>query len=110
MKKIEHLIQVQEGNEKPDEKISCVIWLQTSRFINKQNLFMWIKILLFMSLLISVIFVYGHDIYTKFQKQATTFTTKTLEANNFDMPPITICMGNGHKTNCHEKVWNRNHF
>ena len=46
---------------------------------------------------ISVIFVYGRDIYTKFQKQATTFTTKTVEATNFDMPPITICMGNGLK-------------
>ena len=98
MLKIGHVIQAQESNEKPDEKIDSITRLQTlSHFINKQKLFMGIKILLFMFLLISVIFVYGHDIYTKFQKQATTFTTKTVEDTNFDMPPITICMGNGLK-------------
>ena len=96
--KIEHVIQAHESNEKPDEKINSVTWLLTlSHFINKQKLFKGIKVLLFMSLLILVIFVYGHDIYTKFQKQATTFTTKTVEAANFDMPPIIICMGNGLK-------------
>ena len=98
MMKIGHVIQVRESNEKPDEKINSITRLQTlNHLINKQTLFMGIKILLFLSLLISVIFVYGHDIYTKFQKQATTFTTKAVEATNFDMPPITICMGNGLK-------------
>ena len=55
------------------------------------------KFFVFLGLLIAVIVQYAIDIYSKFNKKATTFTSKTIETQNFNMPPITICMDNGLK-------------
>ena len=63
----------------------------------KETVFKGIKILGFIALLILVMSEYGLDIWTKYRNRATTFITKTNEADNFDMPPITICMGNALK-------------
>ena len=63
----------------------------------KNIVFKGIKILGFIALLILVLWQYGLDIWTKFQNHATTFITKTDEADNLFLPPITICTGNGLK-------------
>jgi hypothetical protein len=55
------------------------------------------KFFVFAGLLIAVIVQYAIDIYSKFNKNATTFTSRTIETQNFTMPPITICMDNGLK-------------
>ena len=92
------LSHVLERNEHPEDKSACGKWLQAlGHFINKPIVFKGIKIMVFTALLILVFLVYGFDIYTKFQDQATTFKTKSHEADNFNVPPITICMGNGLK-------------
>ena len=92
------LSQVPEINEQLDNKSTCTTCLQAlGHFIKKTIVFKGIKILGFIVLLISVMLLYGLDIYTKFQDQATTFKTKSHEANNFNMPPVTFCMGNGLK-------------
>ena len=98
MEKIEHLSPVQVRNEQPDIKTTCTTSLHaSSHFIKKPLVFKGIKILGFIALLILVLLLYGFDIYTKFQDHATTFKTKSHEADNLDMPPITICMDNGLK-------------
>ena len=66
----------------------------TCLFMKKHNVFKAIKILVFTALLITVICLYGVDIFTKFQNDATTFTFKTEKAKNFFTPPILICMEN----------------
>ena len=89
---------VQVKNEQPDDQCTCGKWLQASgNCINKEMLFKGIKILGFVVLLILVLWQYGLDILTKFQNHATTFITKTAESDDFNMPPITICMGNALK-------------
>ena len=55
------------------------------------------KFFVFLGLLIAVIVQYAIDIYSNFNKNATTFTSKTIETQNFTMPPVTICMDNGLK-------------
>ena len=99
MEKIVELSHIQDKNEQPDDQSSCGKCLQASpgNCINKEMVFKGIKILGFIALLILVLWQYGLDILTKFQNQATTFITKTDEADNFNMPPITICMGNALK-------------
>ena len=92
------LSQIQEKNEQPDVQSTCGKWLQAlGNCINKEMVFKGIKILGFIVLLISVLWQYGLDIWTKFQNHATTFVMKTDEADNLFMPPITICMGNSLK-------------
>ena len=89
---------VPERKEHPEDKSACGKWLQAlGHCINKPIVFKRIKIMGFTALLILVFLVYGFEIYTKFQDQATTFKTKRQEADNFNLPPITICMGNGLK-------------
>ena len=99
METIVELSHVQEKNEQPDDQSSCGKWLQAlpGNCINKEMVFKGIKILGFIALLILVLWQYGLNIWTKFQNHATTFITKTDEADNFNMPPITICMGNALK-------------
>ena len=66
-------------------------------FTRKTNFLRGIKMLGFSALLITVIYLYGVDIYKKFQNDATTFTLKTekmKKADNFLTPPILICMEN----------------
>ena len=93
----EELSHVPVRNEL-DERSTCGKWLQAlGKCINKEIVFKGIKILGFIVLLILVLFLYGLDIFTKFQNNATTFTTKSHEADNLNMPPITFCMGNGLK-------------
>ena len=60
-------------------------------------MFKVIKCFVFLGLLIAVIVGYAVDIYIKFNNDATTFTSKTIETKNFTMPPITICIDNGLK-------------
>ena len=55
------------------------------------------KFFVFLGLLIAVIVQYAIDIFSQFNKKATTFTSKTIETQNFTMPPVTICMDNGLK-------------
>ena len=66
-------------------------------YINKPNIFNGIKILYFFALLATVLFSYARDIYTNFHNDATTFTRKTVKADNFFTPPVVICMENGMK-------------
>ena len=92
------LSYVPERNEQPDDKSTCGKWLQTMQnCINNEIVFKGIKILGFIALLILVMSEYGLDIWTKFQNHATTFITKTNKVENFNTPPITICMGNALK-------------
>ena len=56
-----------------------------------------IKSILFIGLSCAVIFYYAIDMTTKFQNKSSTFTTKTAEADKFQVPPIIICMQNGMK-------------
>ena len=99
METIVELSHVQVKNEQPDDQSTCGKWLQAlpGNCINKEMIFKGIKILGFIALLILVLWQYGLDIWTKFQNQATTFITKTDEVDNFNMPPITICVGNALK-------------
>ena len=98
METIREVIHVPERKEHPEDKSACGKWLQAlGHCINKPIVFKRIKIMGFTVLLILVFLVYGFEIYTKFQDQATTFKTKRQEADNFNIPPITICMGNGLK-------------
>ena len=93
----EELSHVSVRNEL-DERSTCGKWLQALRnYFNKVIVFKGIKILGYIVLLIFVLCQYGLDICTKFQNDATAFTTKSREADNFNMPPITFCMGNGLK-------------
>ena len=81
-----------------DERSTCGKWLQAlGNCFNKEIVIKGIKILGFIALLNLVLWHYVLDICTKFQNHATTFTTKSHEADNFNMPPITFCMGNGLK-------------
>ena len=92
------LSYVPERNEQPDDKSTGGKWLQAMQnCINEEIVFKGIKILGFIALLILVMSEYGLDIWTKFQNHATTFITKTNKVENFNMPPITICMGNALK-------------
>ena len=91
------LSHVPERNEL-DERSTCGKWLQAlGNCFKKEIVIKGIKILGFIALLILVLWHYVLDICTKFQNHATTFTTKSHEADNFNMPPITFCMGNGLK-------------
>ena len=99
METIVELSHVKVKNEQPDDQSSCGKWLQAlpGNCINKEMIFKGIKILGFVVLLILVLWQYGLDILTKFQNHATTFITKTDKLENFNMPPITFCMGNALK-------------
>ena len=93
----EELSHVSVRNEL-DERSTCGKWLQElGNYFNKVIVFKGIKILGYIVLLIFVLCQYGLDICTKFQNDATAFTTKSREADNFNMPPVTFCMGNGLK-------------
>ena len=101
---MEQLSEVHEIKQEPDNKSTCSICLQAlGNCINKPIVFKGIKTLVFIFLLVLVIHLYGIEIYTEFESKATTFKTKTHEADNFNMPPITICMGNGLKATVMKK-------
>ena len=51
-----------------------------------------IKTLSFLVLLVLVTWQYAVDIYVKFNNDSTTFVSKTVDAESFIMPPLTICM------------------
>ena len=105
METIVELSHVQDKNEQPDDQSTRGKSLQalSGNCINKEMVYKGIKILGFLALLILVLRQYGLDIWTKFQNHATTFITKTDEADNLFTPPITICMGNGLKTTVMKK-------
>ena len=94
-------IKVLERHEQLNNKGTSAVWLQKLLYCpnctNKQIAFKGIKILVFIALLISVILLYGLDIYSKFQNQAKTFTTMPHDFDDFKFPPTTICMGNALK-------------
>ena len=52
-----------------------------------------VKFIIFIALFIVVIWLYAFDIYTKFNNVSTTFVSKTVDAEDFNMPPLTICTG-----------------
>ena len=52
-----------------------------------------VKFIIFIALFIVVIWLYAFDIYTKFNNISTTFVSKTVDAEDFNMPPLTICTG-----------------
>ena len=52
-----------------------------------------VKFIIFIALFIVVIWLYAFDIYTKFNNVSTTFVSKTVDAEDFNMPPLTICIG-----------------
>ena len=105
METIVELSHVQDKNEQPDDQSTRGKSLQalSGNCINKEMVYKGIKTLGFLALLILVLRQYGLDIWTKFQNHATTFVTKTDEADNLFTPPITIYMGNGLKTTVMKK-------
>ena len=56
-----------------------------------------LKYVIFLVLLVTVIWQYAVEIYSKFENDSTTFVSRTIDTDNFTMPPITICMNNGLK-------------
>ena len=56
-----------------------------------------LKYVIFLVLLVTVIWQYAVEIYSKFENDSTTFVSRTIDTDNFTMPPITICMDNGLK-------------
>ena len=62
------------------------------------------KTLSFLVLLIIVTWQYALDVYGKFINNSKTFVSKTVDAENFTMPPITICMDNALKPSILNKV------
>ena len=55
------------------------------------------KIVVFLVLFIIVMWQYAVDIYAKFNSVSTTFVSKTVDADSFIMPPMTIFTDNGLK-------------
>ena len=62
------------------------------------------KTLSFLVLLIIVTLQYALDIYGKFINDSKTFVSKTVDADSFTMPPVTICMDNALKPTILKKV------
>ena len=62
------------------------------------------KTLSFSVLLIIVTWQYALDIYGKFINGSKTFVSKTVDAEDFAMPPVTICMDNALKPTVLKKV------
>ena len=62
------------------------------------------KTLSFLVLLIIVTWQYVLEIYGKFINNSKTFVSKTVDAENFTMPPVTICVDNALKPSVLEKV------
>ena len=62
------------------------------------------KTLSFSILLIIVTWQYALDIYGKFINNSKTFVSKTVDVENFTMPPVTICMDNALKPSVLHKV------
>ena len=71
---------------------------------NMSSLIKGFKTLSFLVLLIIVTWQYALDIYGKFINNSKTFVSKTVDAENFTMPPVTICMDNALKPSVLEKV------
>ena len=65
--------------------------------MNKRTCLKALKILISLTFIACVIYIYGIEIFTKFGNKATVFISTTLDAKDFTMPPITICMQNGVK-------------
>ena len=55
------------------------------------------KTFLFLVLLIIVTWQYALEIYGKFINDSKTFVSKTVDADSFIIPPLTICMDNALK-------------
>ena len=55
------------------------------------------KTFLFLVLLIIVTWQYALEIYGKFINGSKTFVSKTVDADSFIIPPLTICMDNALK-------------
>ena len=62
------------------------------------------KTLSFLVLLIIVTWQYALEIYGKFINDSKTFVSKTVDAEDFAMPPVTICMDNALKPTVLKKV------
>ena len=58
----------------------------------------------FLVLLIIVTWQYAIEIYGKFINDSKTFVSKTIDAETFVMPPVTICMDNALKPSVLYKV------
>ena len=76
----------------------------------KRPLIKLLKILICLTFLAFVVYIYGIEIFTKFGNEATVFISKTLEVKDFTMPPITICMKNGYKPSVLKKQGVTNGF
>ena len=70
----------------------------------KWPLFKGFKTFSFFVLLIIVTWQYALEIYGKFINDSKTFVSKTIDAETFVMPPITICMDNALKPSVLYKV------
>ena len=55
------------------------------------------KTFIFLVLLIIVTWQYALEIYGKFINDSKTFVSKTVDADSFIIPPLTICMDNALK-------------
>ena len=63
----------------------------------KWPLFKGFKTFSFFVLLIIVTWQYALEIYGKFINDSKTFVSKTVDADSFITPPLTICMDNALK-------------
>ena len=73
------------------------------RCAHKSTFIHVMKTILFIALSVAVVSFYAIEMTSKFQNNASTFATKTMEADQFHMPPIIICMQNGMKPSVMEK-------
>ena len=72
--------------------------VKTMKLENKMSLLnKGFKIVVFLVLFIIVMWQYAVEIYAKFNSVSTTFVSKTVVADSFAMPPMTIFMDNGLK-------------
>ena len=78
--------------------------------MDKGYVFKGLKFFIFLVLLIVVILQYLVGIYDKFFNSSTTLVSLTTEAQDFTVPPITICMDNGLKPTVLKKYGLESHF
>ena len=78
--------------------------------MDKGHVFKGLKLFIFLVLLMAVILQYLVGIYDKFFNSSTTLVSLTTEAQDFTVPPITICMDNGLKPTVLKKYGLESHF
>ena len=91
-------VKISDGNEILVDEGNTILEAMKTNFDTKMSSFnKGLKFVIFLVLLVTVIWQYAVEIYSKFENDSTTFVSRTIDTDNFTMPPITICMDNGLK-------------